>query len=75
MDGYIIVKYRADLPAAQLRQLSAFAGQKPGVIVVSGGTQMPFPVGAVSRQLSLSCQSVAVDELAAFRDRWQRSLR
>lgn len=67
----IVVKYRADLPQAEQQALAQWAQEVPvGPVVVSGGTQMPFEVGAVTRERILTCPQANLKQLTAFRDRW-----
>lgn len=70
-DGMVIVRYRPDLPEAEVKQLETFV-MDPGSEYVIGApdAEQKEPVRAVAALRTLRCTKVDVAGLTSFRDDW-----
>lgn len=71
-DGLVIVRYRPDLPAAQVGQLEAFVDDPASREYVIGApdAEQKEPLRAVAAVRTLSCDEFDIDGLTTFRDEW-----
>lgn len=71
-DGFVIVRYRPDLPAAAIDRLEAFVTEPASSEYVVGAPdpEQAEPVRAVVAQRTLTCTEVDMAGLQTFRDEW-----
>ena len=74
-DGYVIVRYRADLAQRQLERLRTWLTNKPDkYAIVVPDREQSVPVRAVTSEKALTCNRVDVASVANFHDRWLEGL-
>lgn len=70
-DGYVIVRYRPDLPAEQIAQLETWTTADGGSYTIAApATEQDEPLRAVTALKTASCERFDLDGLAGFRKRW-----
>ena len=73
-DGYVIVRYRADVPKRELRRLSRWIMGAPGeggvVGVVAVAAQQAEAVRATTASRTIACRDFDVAAVRAFSDAW-----
>ena len=69
-DGYVVVRYRTDLPGDAQEALAQWSAREPGVVVVPVERANAPLVEATSSASLFACNGVNVDKLGAFRQRW-----
>jgi hydrogenase/urease accessory protein HupE len=70
-DGYVIVRYRPDLPAEQLDRLRSVTQAGGGSYTVTApDPDQDVPVRAVTARKTLTCERFDAAALQQFRDRW-----
>lgn len=71
-DGLVIVRYRPDIPATDVKQLEAFVNDPTSGEYVIGAPdpEQKEPVRAVAALRTLSCEKVDMTGLQTFRDDW-----
>lgn len=71
-DGLVILRYRPDIPAAEIEQLEAFVNDRASGQYVIGAPdpEQNEPLRAVAALRTLSCQRVDMARLESFRDDW-----
>jgi hydrogenase/urease accessory protein HupE len=79
-DGYVVIRYRADIPAQARKQLSGWikGGRGEGGVVgvvAAADAEMTEAVRATTAQRSLACEAFDLRALQAFSDRWFADLR
>jgi hypothetical protein len=68
LHGRVVVQYRPDLPAAQVRRLDRLIRSDPtGALLFANGSQMPEPVAATAYLTLMSCPRVDAAVLRAVR--------
>ena len=73
-DGYVIVRYRADVPGRQLRRLSRWIMGAPGeggvVGVVAVAARQTEAVRATTASRNIACRDFDLAAVRAFSDEW-----
>ena len=73
LHGRVVVQYRPQLPAAEIRRLDRLVRRDPtGVLLFANRTSMPQPVAATAYLTMMTCRRVdarTIDALRAFRAR------
>lgn len=71
VDGYVIVRYSPDLPAAQRRRLRrTIDGVQMPVVAVPASRAGNGALVATTTERTLTCSSVDLDGFVSFRDSW-----
>jgi hydrogenase/urease accessory protein HupE len=73
-DGLVIVRYHPALPAAQRRQLAAWAGDRTQAVIAAPDEQQSQPVRAHTARRKLICTTFDLATLKTFRDQWVADL-
>ena len=70
-DGLVIVRYRPDLPAAEVERLRSFVEHPDSEYVIGApDAEQTEPVRAVAAYRTLSCEKPDIARLETFRDEW-----
>ena len=69
-DGYLIVRYRPDLSAGNLRAIEALVTSGSEFVIAASAPQQDEAVRAIQAEQTLSCKRVEEKALAEFRDEW-----
>jgi hydrogenase/urease accessory protein HupE len=70
-DGYVIVRYRANLPPADVTKLENWTAQNDDLaVIVAPHTTQKDAVEATTRERKLTCRRVTVEALTDFRESW-----
>lgn len=70
-DGYVIVRYRPDLPAADHAAIERLVtSSDPKAVIAAADPAQAEPLKAIAAERTLTCAEPALDELASFRDAW-----
>ena len=75
-DGYVIVRYRPEIPASDVSQLEAFATSPESgqTVVAAPDPEQDESLRAITALRTLSCSTVDFDALTEFRDDWLREI-
>ena len=70
-DGYVIVRYRADLPERQRDRLRAWVSAKPEkYAIVASNPGQAEPVRAETAERTLTCEKTDLASVTSFHDNW-----
>lgn len=72
----MIVRYRPDLAAAEPAALKRLVARStPKAVIAAADPEQAEPVRAIVARRTITCTTPAIEEMAAFRDRWFVELR
>jgi hydrogenase/urease accessory protein HupE len=75
-DGYVIVRYRADLRPADVTKLEEWTAENDDLaVIVAPHSTQEHAIHATTRERKLTCRRVTVEALTEFRDNWFDRLR
>lgn len=74
-DGYVIVRYRPDLPAAQVQQLRAWVEGSKKALIGAPRPGQTEPVTAVAAYRTLRCSTFEFAMLETFAEEWFADVR
>ena len=69
-DGWVVITYRADLPAASRKTLERWVLGKDQAVVAAAARRQEPAVRAVTVRSELSCLTFELDPLIRFREAW-----
>jgi hydrogenase/urease accessory protein HupE len=69
-DGFVVVRYRPDLPEEQRAALAQWSATSAGVVVTPATEPQTPAVSAQTIRLSFTCESLSIEALDGFRSRW-----
>ena len=69
-DGWVVITYRADLPAASRKALERWVLGKDQAVVAAAARRQEPAVRAVTVRSELSCSTFELDPLIRFREAW-----
>jgi hydrogenase/urease accessory protein HupE len=72
--GYVIVRYRPDIPQTHLDRLRQLATQRSRYAIVSPDPSLSQPIEVITARRSLACDRADIDAVVSFHDRWLESI-
>jgi hydrogenase/urease accessory protein HupE len=69
-DGYLILRYRANLPAGSVRAIEALVTSGSQFVIAAPAPGQEEAVRAIQAEQTLSCERVETQALTEFRDEW-----
>jgi hypothetical protein len=73
-DGYVIVTYRPDIPAADLARLRAEVENQPKAAIAGPDPEQSAPLVATTARTRLTCSKVDVPAYLKYRDAWLKQV-